>query len=120
MATFTVRKIRDEKYWPFPGYGATTSRRRLRVWKVEPGRVVAVVTERPGDKGTSITNAALEALRKLQEEYPDDVTELIEHYVDRRGPDRYASVHFRMLADRPDWRHVEPAELAQRLPGLLG
>jgi hypothetical protein len=49
--------IRDDPVWWYLGF-VDTSTRRLRVWRVDAGRQVAVVMERAEDTGTSITNAA--------------------------------------------------------------
>jgi hypothetical protein len=71
--------IRDEATWWYMGF-VGTSTRRLRVWRVAPGRLVAVVTERPDDAGTSITNAAEMVAAQLAIEYPDDMVEVVEHW----------------------------------------
>jgi hypothetical protein len=61
--------IRDEPAWRYPGFDGP-ARRRLRVWRVQPGVLVAVLTEHPEDPGTSITNAAQQIILCLEREYP--------------------------------------------------
>jgi len=45
--------VRDELAWLFAAIGGRLVVRRLRVWRTSPGRVVAVVTERPEDSGST-------------------------------------------------------------------
>jgi hypothetical protein len=106
---------RDE-LWTYPGYHGV-ARRRLRVWRAAPGSVVAVLTERQDDPGTSITNAAQAILLELERAYPDDVLGVIEHYPDNPEGNRYSTVALDG-ALHPRWRHLPADEARAMLPGL--
>jgi hypothetical protein len=76
--------IRDDPAWWYVAqFNGLRAVRRLRVWRVGPGRLVAVLTER-GD-GPSITNAVGDIQRRLIGEYPDDVVDVVEHYPPEGG-----------------------------------
>lgn len=114
--------IRDEWDW---WYQAPTGSavRRLRVWRTEPRRLVAVVTEEGA--GMSVTNAAAIVVRQLEAEYPDDIVEVIEHYpAAGAGTENWAAEHFDAVwldeHGEPAWRRVSIPDLVDRLgPRLL-
>jgi hypothetical protein len=91
------------------------SHRRLRVWRAEPGRVVAVVTEWPDDEGTSITNAAETLTAKLQVEHAGDLVDVVEHYppseIDPDGCLSWVAI----VGNTPTWSDLDPDALATRL-----
>jgi len=104
--------IRDDPAWSYlaPTGPAT---RRLRVWRTEPGRLVAVVTERGA--GMSITNAAETIAAQLAGEHPDDVLEVIEHYPAGIGADE--AEHFDSVCfdgRRPRWRRIRTPDMVAR------
>jgi hypothetical protein len=76
--------LRDEPQWLYLGHEAALVTRRLRVWREVSGQLVAVVTEAPGDPGTSVTNAIERIIAQIAAEYPEPV-DLIEHYLPRPG-----------------------------------
>ncbi len=109
--------IRDEP-WTYPGIG-TPQTRRLRVWRVAPHGVLAMLTQTATDGGTSIETAARDIRLMLEREYPTDALCYIEHW----GPGAGAILaeHFAVVTwsgDGVAWSHVDPADLAERLPGL--
>jgi hypothetical protein len=114
----TAQLIRDDPGWWYLGF-LDTSARRLRVWRTDPGRLVAVVTEQPTDAGTSITNAAEMVAAQLAIEYPDEVIEVVEHYpVDSVDGEHFDAVE--LVDGEPRWRRIPTPELAARLgPQLL-
>jgi len=110
--------IRDDPAWLYLGF-LDTSTRRLRVWRVGPGRLVAVVTER-SDSGTSITNAAEMVSAQLEIEYPDDAIEVVEYWpastLDTEHFDRV-----QIFDGKPTWWRIPVDQLVYRLgPQLLG
>lgn len=112
--TTPAELIRDDPAWWYMGYNGPATR-RLRMWRTEPGRLVAVVTERMSDQGTSITNAAETVCAQLAIEYPDDAIEVVEHY----PADVIEGEHFDAVAigpdGRPTWRRIPTPELVARL-----
>ncbi len=114
----TAELIRDDPAWWYLGF-LDTSTRRLRVWRVAPGRLVAVVTERMADPGTSVTNAAEMVAAQLAVEYPDDVIEVVEHYpADSLDGEHFDGVE--VVDGAPRWWRIPTEELAARLgPQLL-
>jgi hypothetical protein len=110
--------IRDDPAWRYPGYCGSISARRLRIWRPEIGVIIAVLTERAADPGTSITNAAKEIILHLEREYPDERIRMIEHYPDNE-PDslRYSTVTLDVHL-RPYWQHLSATAARELLPGL--
>jgi hypothetical protein len=108
--------IRDE-VWTYPGFSGLT-RRRLRVWGLDgQGTVVAVLTERPQDTGTSITNAAQAICMQLEREYPREKVVVVEHYPGNDPGSRYSTVGLDG-AMHPQWRHLPDEAACRMLPGL--
>lgn len=111
--------IRDDPQWWFRGLGFQVVVRRLRVWRVGPGRLVAVVTER-GD-GTSITNAAENVAAQLRLEYPDGELEVVEHWPARVSVDE--GEHFDRVEveagagvwGEPRWTRIPTDQVVARL-----
>lgn len=106
--------IRDDPAWFYLGFAGPATR-RLRVWRVDPDHVVAIVTEHPTNVGTSVTNAAESVAAQLAIEYPTEHVEIIEQYTASViAEEHYDAVT--MDADgRPCWRRVALAELVARL-----
>lgn len=75
--------IHDEPEWPMPSLTREPSLRRLRVWRVGEGALVAIITER--GEGTSVTNVAREAYAAVQARYPG--ARVFEHYPADVGAD---------------------------------
>jgi hypothetical protein len=110
--------IRDDPAWRYPGYGGSVSARRLRIWRPVIGVIIAVLTERGADPGTSITNAAKEIILHLEREYPDELIRVIEHYPDNE-PDRLRYSLVALDAHlRPYWRPLSATDACELLPGL--
>ncbi|NUR59397.1 MAG: hypothetical protein HOV87_12120 [Catenulispora sp.] len=74
----TAHLIRQELRWPFTGNGQT-AHRRLRLWRLEDGRLAAMITETPEDTGPSISNVMEDVARKLVDEHPAEDLLIIEH-----------------------------------------
>jgi hypothetical protein len=110
--------VRDDPAWWYLGF-LDASTRRLRVWRVDPDRLVAVVTERQSDTGTSITNAAEMVAAQLGIEYPGEAIEVVEHW----PASALDAEHFdgvRIVDGRPVWWAMPVDELVERLgPQLL-
>jgi hypothetical protein len=106
--------IRDDAAWWYLGFNGPATR-RLRVWRTGPRVVVAVVTERPDDQGTSITNAAEMVTAQLEIEYPEDQVLVIEHY----PASEFDEEHFDAVETAGPlvtrWRRLSTQELAARL-----
>lgn len=84
--------LRDDPEWMMPGLGPA-SPRRLRVWRSNDPQqtVVAVVTER--GPGTSVTNVAGDAFRRIAEHYPGVPLRVFEHYpADRVSPEHFDEI----------------------------
>ena len=77
--------IRDDAAWAYQGLHGGVSTRRLRAWRDDDGLLVVTVTERAGDSGTSITNAAEMVLAQIAVEFGEPA-DVIEHYAPRRTP----------------------------------
>ena len=114
-----AKLVRDDRTWWYLGFHNRMSTRRLRVWRVDPGRLVAVVTERTSDPGTSVTNAAEMVTAQLAAEYPDEVIEVIEHYpADSLDGEHFDGVE--IVDGTPRWWRIPTPDLTTRLgAGLL-
>ena len=111
--------IRDEPTWGYLPPNGIPTNRRLRVWRTDVGRLVAVITE-DGD-GTSITNAAAQVAAQIAAQYPDDVTTIIEHYPptgDGRGPHAEHFDEVRIMAATPDGK-LEPQWRRLPIPDVI-
>lgn len=75
----SARLVRDEPAWIYLAQPWALATRRLRVFVVETGALVAVVTETPDDTGASITNAAEAVVVQLRAEHPGPLR-VVEHY----------------------------------------
>jgi transcription elongation factor GreA-like protein len=112
--------IRDDPSWSYPGYGRSVARRRLRLWREAPGRLVAVLTEHLSDQGTSITNAAEAIAEQLADEYPDDIVEVVEHWLSSSLEAEHYDVVTLLTGSSPVWRRLHVDLLVERLgPTLL-
>lgn len=112
--------IRDDVAWGYHGYDDRPAYRRLRVWRMGPKAVVAVLTEPADAPGTSITNAAPAIRLKLEREYPTDLVLHIEHY----PADSLSGEHWDLVDVDPGggaahWQRLDPQDLAARLPRLI-
>ena len=107
--------LRDEADWWYLGLDGMAAVRRLRVWRAGPDHLIAVVTQRPGDRGTSVTRAVDVVAAQLAIEHPGEWIELFQHY----PADGFASEQFdAALVDdlgRRRWRCVPAGELSARL-----
>lgn len=111
--------ILDDLYWTYRNPdNNTVSSRRLRVWATEPGRLVAILTERDADEGMSITNAAVTINHLIAGQYPDHVTDIIEHYPASGSRIGAFAEHFDLVNVvyannrwEPQWRRLKMAEL---------
>lgn len=111
--------IEDATLLYIPANGLPTTR-RVRVWEhPDTGERRCVVTERPEDEGTSITNAAEEVADTVAMHWGADC-QIIEHYTDYGPSD---PEHFdEVVVDgrgAPTWHRLDKAVLAKELPGLL-
>jgi hypothetical protein len=111
-----VRELVRDEVWTYPGMSGL-ARRRLRVWQIEDRGMVAVLTERPSDTGTSITNAAQAICMQLEREYPADQLVVVEHYPGNDPGSRYSTVALDG-AMHPTWRHLPDEAACRMLPGL--
>jgi hypothetical protein len=100
--------VREDRAWAYPGFGNSLAVRRLRVWRVGPGRLVAVVQERYADGGTSVTNAAEAIAARLAAESPDDVVEVVEHWYPGEPDEHFDAVHVDAQG-RTVWRRMSTA-----------
>jgi hypothetical protein len=111
--------IEDATLLYIPANGLPVTR-RVRVWE-ETGTLKrrCVVTERPEDEGTSITNAAEEVADSVAMHWGADC-QIIEHYTGYGPSD---PEHFDEVVagtrGRPTWRRLDKTVLAKELPGLL-
>lgn len=108
--------IRDQHDWPMPG-GSQLSVRRLRVWRLADGSLVAVVSE--SGPGISITNVAREAYGAIAAEYGGEPLRVFEHYPDggRDLPERLDEI--RVADGHVGWRRCT-SELVDLVgPGVL-
>lgn len=113
---------RDIARYPFPGYWGREAQCRLRLWQRDRETVV-MVTEFPGNPGTSITHAieglAMQICREC-ELWPSH-TRWIEHYPPG-GPFRESFTEVTLTLDpqvgftRPHWQPWSRAEVE----GLIG
>jgi hypothetical protein len=74
----TARLVDQNLAWPFTGNGQLAYR-RLRLWRLDDGRLAAMLTETPEDTGPSISNVMEDVARKLIAEHPSDDLVIIEH-----------------------------------------
>lgn len=109
--------IADLGDYLYPSNDGGPAARRMRLWRVEPGVLVAVLTERHDDPGTSITNAAADICLQLERAYPTDLVRVVEHYPDNHPGTRYSWVALD-AHQRPQWRHLDDAAARALLPGL--
>lgn len=107
--------MREESGWWYLGLDRMPTTRHLRVWRVAPGHLLAVVTQRPRDTGTSVTCAAGMVLAQLAIEHPDERVELIQHY----PADGFAPDQFDAASAQPcgvvRWRVIPTERLLARL-----
>lgn len=128
--------VREDRAWLYQGLPGVLQTRRLRVWRLPAtpgpdgrGRLLAIVTERPDDAGTSITNAVESVAAQLRQEFPGQDIELVEHYtphgpVAAPGDDANRPTSMQgMSADgawEVDFRYAEQAQIpglpAEKLP----
>lgn len=103
--------IRDQADWPLPA-APSPSRRRLRVWRLAEGTVVAVITER-GD-GTSVTNVAEPVYAAMVAEYKGAMVRVFEHYPEAGSdwPEHFDEI-IRLVDGRLSWRRVSQAEMVE-------
>lgn len=104
-------------YIPANGMPAT---RLVRVWEdTDTFKRRCVVTERPEDEGTSITNAAEEVADTVAMHWGADC-QIIEHYTGYgpSDPEHFDEVVAGTRGE-PMWRRLHTATLAAELPGLL-
>lgn len=73
--------IRDEPRWAMPSLTRGPSYRRLRVWRLPDGAMLAAITER--GEGTSVTNVAEQAYAAVRREHPG--ARVFEHYPATEG-----------------------------------
>lgn len=109
-----AEKVRDEPDWLYQGLHGNLSTRRLRVWRLAPNHVVAVISERSGASGTSLTNAAESIQAQLRHEYPGQLVEIVEHWPDdphSGGRTHYDTVTFPNSGRWPVWTSVSGAAL---------
>jgi hypothetical protein len=107
--------IREQDAWDYPGN--VPSQRPLQVWRTGPDSVLAIVSDRPTDQGTSTTNAAEQIVAKLQAEYPGQQVEVIERMVQPAvfgGGEDYHRVEIGQNGSAT-WTPVPRADLAARL-----
>lgn len=112
--------IRDEPSWRYVGLDLRPVARRLRVWQVGSHQLVAVVTQRVGDTGTSVTCAVDMIWAQLAVEHPGHQIEVYQHY----PADAFAGDQFdKMIVDetaRRRWWRTDTDDLVNRLgQGLL-
>jgi len=111
--------IREQGAWDYPGN--VPSERPLQVWRTGPDSVLAMVSDRPTDAGTSTTNAAEKIVTKLQAEYPGQQVEVIERMVQPAefgGGEDYHRVEIGTNG-YATWTPVTAADLQARLgPGF--
>jgi hypothetical protein len=103
--------IADYPQWAYFGGGEWTSR-RLRLWRMDDGRLVAMLTENPGDPGTSLVNAAEEIAAKLAVDHPGETIVHIEHYP--ADPGMASAEHFdavTVVGGAAIWRDMPRAEV---------
>jgi hypothetical protein len=107
--------IREQGAWDYPGN--VPSARPLQVWRTGPDSVLAMVSDRPTDEGTSVTNASEQIVAKLQAEYPGKQVEVIEHLVQPDifgGGEDYHRIEIGENGSAT-WTPIEPVDLAARL-----
>lgn len=111
-----MQLIRDEADWLYRGFHGQLCTRRLRLWEHITGDLTAVITERPDDGGTSITNAAEYVAAQLAREYPRQHVRIIEHYLDGAlEPEHFDEVTVVVDTGTPRWRRLDPIDLAVEL-----
>jgi hypothetical protein len=110
--------IHDDPNWWYQGHGVTSATRRIRVYEMPDGRLIAVVTE-SGD-GTSITNAAETVIAQIQAEYPDRQVDVIEHTpASPLAPEGFDLVHLDEHG-RPVWTPLPARSVTDMLgPGVF-
>jgi hypothetical protein len=108
--------VLDDPEWPMPQHSAEPGRppatmpRRLRVWRLTDGTLLAVITER--GPGTSVTNVAEHAYAALAHRYPGRLR-VVEHYPAETGVDD--AEHFDEITllptGAPRWRRIPIARI---------
>lgn len=109
--------VLDDPEWPMPqctaepGRTPATMPRRLRVWRLADGTLLAVITER--GPGTSVTNVAEHAYTVLARRYPGGRLRVVEHYPADTGVDD--AEHFDeitlLATGAPRWRRIPIARI---------
>lgn len=96
----SARLIRDEPAWPMASLTSAPSYRRLRVWSLPDGGLVAVITER--GPGTSVTNVAEHAYAAVRRDHPG--ARVFEHYPAEQGvSDQEHFDEITVTNGRPSW-----------------
>lgn len=101
-AAGTAQPLSDDRAWTYYAAGRWVTR-RLRVWRLQDGRLATVLTERPGEEGMSITNAAEAIAAKLALDFPGETILQIEHYAAGFGDHEELVDGVAIVGGAPTW-----------------
>lgn len=86
------------------------------MYRTVPGKLTVVLTETPAEHGMSITNAAADIHHQLQDRFPGEHLEHIEHWAATGGP--AGAEHFDQVRldpyGRVTWRRIPRATMRER------
>lgn len=102
---FTPRAVPlGKQIWIYTAPTGPAARRR-RDYRLPDGRRAVILTERGGEEGMSLTNAAAEVYAELATEMPGERIELVEHRpAGWAGGEHFDSVD--VVAGRPSWQRL--------------